>query len=175
VISNPVPVEIEMKYRYLLRDAYEYARQNSQDRSTHVGALLIDATEDEVIARGANRYPADSLARNEANHERPRKYTFIEHAERDVIFACASMGEQTKGLIMVCPWACCADCARAIVLAGIPLVVAHKQAYDMSPDRWRQSLAEGQEILQEGGVVYHLWDGKIGETENLFNGEVWKP
>ena len=76
---------------------------------------------------------------------------------------------------MVCPWACCSDCARAIVLAGIPLVVAHKQAFAMTPERWREEIAVGLEILEGGGVTYHLLDSKIGEVENLFNGEVWYP
>lgn len=164
-----------MKYRYLLRQAYQYAKETSEDRSTHNGALLLDPRSGEVVARGANRFPASSLKHNEANHERPRKYAFTEHAERDVIYRCGLEGITTCGLIMVCPWACCADCARAIVLAGIPLVVAHKQAYDMSPDRWKQAIADGLEILDAGDVIYHLWDGQIGQVSNLFSGEVWSP
>jgi hypothetical protein len=45
----------------------------------------------------------------------------------------------------------------------------------MSPDRWKQAIADGLEILDAGDVVYYLWDGSIGQVSNLFNGEVWNP
>lgn len=163
-----------MNYRHLLEMAYWYAKENSDDRSTQNGAILIDHTA-LPITHGTNRFPVASLADNPANHERPRKYAFTEHAERDVIYRCAREGIKTEGLIMVCPWACCAECARAIALAGITKVIVHKQAHDMSPDRWKQAIVEGREILDAKGVGYMLWDGKIGEVTNLFNGEVWYP
>jgi hypothetical protein len=76
---------------------------------------------------------------------------------------------------MVCPWACCGDCARAISIAGITQVVAHKQAHGMSPERWQQPIEEGKEILAAKGIPYILWDGEVGGVENLFNGEIWCP
>jgi len=170
-----------MDYAFLLAQAYHYAKCRSEDRSTHCGALLVDPSTEAIIKRGVNHFPSSGLAKNEANHLRPLKYSFTEHAERDVIYACAANGIKTKGLVMVAPWACCADCARAIKLAGIHLVVAHKEAYDRSPDRWKVSIAEGLEILKDGGVVYHLWEGKVQQLleqepiTNLFNGEVWEP
>ncbi len=159
--------------RDLMKVAYEQAAEYSDDRSTQTGALLVNRAG--ITLRDSNRFPVASLSCNPANHERPRKYAFMEHAERAVIFTAAAYGLSTRGLTMVAPWACCAECARAIVMAGITKVVAHKQAYDMSPPRWQQPIAEGLEILAAGGVEYDLWDGKVGGVENLFNGEVWTP
>jgi deoxycytidylate deaminase len=99
----------------------------------------------------------------------------MEHAERGVIYLAAKAGLPTAGLIMICPWACCAECARAIALAGITQVIAHKQAHDKSPRRWQQSIEEGREILSACGVDYVLWSGEVGGVENLFNGEIWCP
>lgn len=170
-----------MDYADLLGIAYQYAKWYSEDRSTHCGALLFDPVNYKVKALGTNRFPSETLKLDERNHERPRKYSFTEHAERAVIFNCARQGIKTQGLIMAAPWACCADCARAIKLAGISLVVAHKQAYDRSPERWKTSISDGLEILRQGGVIYHLWDGKVGQLferepiTNLFDGEVWYP
>lgn len=159
--------------RDLMREAYAEAAAFSDDRSTQNGALLVSPAG--VVLRDSNRFPAAALACNPANHERPRKYAFTEHAERAVIYKAATYGISTRGLIMVCPWACCAECARAIVMSGITKVVAHKQAFDMSPPRWQQPITEGLEILAAGGVEHELWDGKVGGVENLFNGEVWTP
>jgi len=159
--------------RDLMREAYAEAAEFSDDRSTKNGALLVSP--EGVVLRDSNRFPAESLAYNPVNHERPRKYAFTEHAERAVIYKAATFGICTRGLTMVCPWACCAECARAIVMAGITKVVAHKQAHTITPDRWRQSILEGREILAAGKVEYELWGGKVGGVENLFNGEVWTP
>jgi dCMP deaminase len=164
-----------MTYQELLREAYKWAEKVSDDRSTKNGSLLIRGSQMVPLLFGSNRFPTRSLAKNEANHERPRKYAFTEHAERDVIYLAAKCGLSTSGLVMVCPWACCAECARAIVMAGIVSVIAHKQAHDKSPERWRQAIVDGQVILAAGGVCIEFWDGKVGGVENLFNGEIWCP
>ena len=165
-----------MNYRELFREAYQWAEDASDDRSTRNCAVLVDPVAGEVVAFGVNHYPAYKLNADPRNHERPRKYAFIEHAERDVIYMCARLGKPTKGLIMVCPWACCPDCARAIVLSRISLVVAHKQAFAKTPERWREPIEQGMEILRAGNVIYHLWDDEIGNNaKNRFDGEYWKP
>jgi dCMP deaminase len=164
-----------MTYQDLLREAYKWAARTSDDRSTQNGSVLVRRGQLVPLLLGVNRFPTRSLAENEANHERPRKYAFTEHAERDVIYSAAKCGLPTDGLVMVCPWACCADCARAICIAGIQKVIAHKQAHDISPERWKQSIEYGKEILAAHQVDYVLWDGKVGGVENLFDGEIWCP
>lgn len=164
-----------MDYKDLMRQAYQLAFDESTDTSTKNGAVLVNPIDGHVMIGGVNAFTDPNMATDAKNYERPRKYKVTEHAERAAIYAAAQNGIATKGLIMVCPWACCSDCARGIVLAGIPLVVAHKQAYDRTPDRWREEVAIGIEILQGAGVVYHLFDGDIQDVENLFNGEIWYP
>jgi dCMP deaminase len=163
--------EINM-YKALLRQAYQLARE-STDTSTKNGALLIRC--ERIVAGGVNSFTDQSQLLDPRNHERPRKYKVTEHAERAVIYKAARLGIATEGLIMVCPWASCPDCARAIVLAGISLVVGHRQAYDKTPSRWQEEVAFGLEILQGGGVGYQMFDGQIGGVENLFDGKVWNP
>lgn len=156
----------------LLRQAYQLARC-STDISTKNGALLV--RDGRVIVGGVNSFTNAGQALDPRNHERPRKYKVTEHAERAAIYKAARQGIATEGLIMVCPWASCPDCARAIVLAGISLVIVHKQAHDRTPPRWREEIALGLEILRDRGVGYLLFDGQIGGVKNLFNGEMWYP
>jgi dCMP deaminase len=164
-----------MDYQEFMRGAYQLAYEESTDTSTKNGALLIHPIDETVLVGGVNSFVDPDMASDPRNYDRPRKYQVTEHAERAVIYKAASHGIRTKGLIMVCPWACCSDCARAIVLAGIPLVVAHKQAFAMTPDRWREEIDVGLEILEGGGVTYNLLDSEIGGVKNLFNGKVWCP
>lgn len=175
VILEAEVVETNMNYKDLMRDAYQLAYDESTDTSTKNGALLVDPNDGHVMVSGVNSFTDPEMASHPKNYERPRKYQVTEHAERAAIYKAALRGIRTRGLIMVCPWACCSDCARGIVLAGIPLVVAHKQAYDMTPERWKEEVLVGLEILYGSNITYYLYDGDIGGVENLFNGEVWYP
>ena len=168
-------METNLRYQELMRRAYQLASEESTDTSTKNGALLIDPVDRGVMVTGVNHFAVPDMSSDLRNYVRPRKYQVTEHAERAVIYKAAQRGIRTDGLIMVCPWACCSDCARAIVLAGIPLVVAHKQASDKTPERWREEVDVGLEILEGGGVTYYLLDSKIGNVKNLFDGEVWYP
>jgi dCMP deaminase len=158
-----------MYWKELLRETYNYASAHSEDISTQCGASLVDPYTGKILVHGCNHFPSVDY------HTRPKKYAFIEHAERDVIYKAARSGIKTQGLIMVAPWACCSDCARAIVLAGITTVVAHKEAWDRSPERWKESLNYGMEILRAGNVIYFLYQGKIELLNNLFDGKYWEP
>ena len=161
-------------FRPMMREAYRVAFEASTDRSTKNGAIIVGKRGD-ILVSGANAFIDPAMANDMANHERPRKYKLTEHAERAAIYEAAFHGVSLRGLTMVCPWACCSDCARAIVLSGISLVIAHQQAFDMTPDRWKEEVALGIEILESCGVCYTLYDGEVDEIENLFNGRIWFP
>jgi dCMP deaminase len=154
-----------------LRAAYS-AAMKSTDRTTHVGAVLVDQGWN--VLAGCNAH-TKGYGDMPEHHERPLKYQLTEHAERDVLLRAACEGIITHGLTMYAPWATCPDCARAIVKAGIDTVVCHKECMDRSPERWTEMLALGREIMQRGGVNVIVWCGEVGECENLFNGELWLP
>jgi dCMP deaminase len=147
----------------------------SNDRSTKNAALLVKRLDPLPLAMGVNHFVPGFPDTDETLHERPLKYRVTEHAERAAIYDAAANGVATYGLTMVCPWACCSDCARAIVLSGIRTVVGHKQAADMTPPRWKEEVDMGLDILARGGVKFICLDAKIGHVKNLFNGEVWLP
>lgn len=122
----------------------------SPDPSTQNGALLVSAS-GRVIARGCNRFPA-GVAYTTARWERPAKYQFIEHAERVVVYATARLGEPADGATLYCPWFACADCARAIIEAGIVRCVGLPMPLDQTHQRWAASCDAGDDMLREAGV-----------------------
>lgn len=167
---------MKVDLRDLMRCAYKLAHAESTDTSTKVGAVLVDSDTGRIVSSGVNAFTDSSMALDPRNRERPRKYKVTEHAERAAIYKAARLGIATEGLIMVCPWACCPDCARATVLAGLTAVYGHKQAYDKTPLRWCEEVNLGIEILRGGGVSYYFLDAELGEnTVNLFDGEIWYP
>jgi dCMP deaminase len=169
-ISYYDAMDTSLHARIQLRNAY-LAAKRSDDRSTKNGVILT--TQDmEVI--GFNHF-TPGFGDKEEHHERPLKYSLVEHAEADAIHAAASLGVNTNGAIMFAPWAPCPDCARAIVGAGIAEVVCHKQCMDRTPERWLDMVRLGLDILKHGSVLLTAFDGEIGGVENLNNGEIWKP
>jgi dCMP deaminase len=154
-----------------LRAAYVAAAQ-STDKTTHVGAILLDGPWN--VVSGCNSHIVGFGDKPE-HHERPLKYSLTEHAERAVIFRAAKEGIQTNGLVMVAPWATCPNCARAIARSGIRKLLCHKECMDRTPERWTEMVALGHEILKCGGVEIEVWSGKIDDCTNLMNGEIWKP
>jgi dCMP deaminase len=175
VVYGEVLVVSNKYYQQYLKQAYELAAEKSSDQVTHLGALLVSPFTGNIVASGYNAFTDASQYFHPENHLRPRKYKVTEHAERWAIFDAARRGISTGGLLLVCPWASCPDCARAIVLSGITKVIGHKQALDRTPDRWKVEIDVGFEILHGGGVEYVAYDGKIGNITHLFDGKLWAP
>jgi len=156
------------KIKDLLRRAYHLAERSS-DPSTKVGAIILHDLDE---CYGWNHTPPGieiDLT------DRVLKYKVIEHAERHAIFNAAKHGIALLNTILVCPWAACADCARAIALSGIFEVVCHGDAIDKTPERWQQDMAIAAQIFAGSGVKYTKFYGKLDYCENLFNGETWYP
>lgn len=159
-------------WKDLMRQAYEFATQ-SRDPSTQNAALIVDDM-DNIYAVGVNNFP-EGVVETLERWQRPLKYKYIEHAERNACYEAASGGNAIMGLTMVCPWAPCTDCARAIIQCGIKRLVTHKQAYDRSPDSWKPDVDLGLAMLKEAGVEVVWYDGVVGIEGLRHSGQVWNP
>lgn len=156
-----------------LQEAYQVATL-SPDPSTQNGALLLKSGN--VAVKAFNGFPPGVEASPNRLHDRATKYRFIEHAERAVIFRAMRDGMKLHEKVMVCPWAACADCARAIVGVGIEALYVHREALDYgSEGRWDDSVLAGMQILEEGGVPVVFFEGTVGGVVIRRNGEPWAP
>ncbi len=143
-----------------LRMAYAEAAK-SGDLSTQNGAVLVNPLTGEVVARGFNDIHAPMVDRPE-RRVRPAKCEWTEHAERTAILDAARRGVKTEGLWLYCPWFACADCGRAIVLAGITRCVGHKiPQHDARPD-WAASIASAAQMFRESGVETDYLTDRLG-------------
>lgn len=159
--------------RVRIEYAYRIAMEESTDPSTQNGAVLVDAR-GTVLVAAANRFPRN-VAESGDRWERPLKYSYVEHAERNVIYAAAKAGIKVGGLTMYVPWYACAECARAIIQSGVKEVVGHKAIFDRTMDRWKDSIAVAHGMLDEAGIKHRLYDGYVEDIEIRFDGELWKP
>ncbi len=161
-----------MPWKALLKMAYEKAKE-SEDPSTQNAALLV-SDGGRVLVADTNRFP-EGVITNKERWERPLKYKFIEHAERNVCYISAKQGIKTEGLTMVCPWAACSDCARAIIQSGIIRLVTHQQAHERSPEFWAKEIEIAFAMLKEAGVEIIMYNGTIGVKDVLHSGQLWTP
>lgn len=126
----------------------------SKDPSTKVGAVIVDPEMKTVIATGFNGLPRNVEDREERMTERPDKYKWTEHAERNAIYNAARNGHKTEGCVLYmnfepCP---CTDCARAIIQAGIRRVVGPDRKFEGKGRQWTYDLAVAETMLHEAGV-----------------------
>jgi dCMP deaminase len=157
--------ENDIKY---LKTAFENARDNGTDPSTQNGAVIVNA-DGWIVGEGANHFPK-GVVESYKRWERPLKYQFVEHAERNAIFNAAKDGRRLAGAVMYCPWYACADCSRAIIQAGISQVVGHQKCFDLTPDHWKDSIANAFLMFEEAGVKTRTISDDIGVVIR-FNGE----
>lgn len=85
--------------------------------------------------------------------ERPTKYDFVEHAERNAVYNAARVGVPLKGCRAYLNWApttTCTDCAKAIIQAGIIEVIGPSIPFPGSND-WKFDVSSV--MLAEAGVT----------------------
>jgi dCMP deaminase len=175
VCEWPMSESTDPMDRVYLTEAYKYARDKSQDPVTQVGCVLVSPSEG-VVTYATNTFthginPVPSM------FERPEKYEYFEHAERNAIYRCALKGFSTAGLYMYCPWWCCAECARGIVQSGISKFVGHHLMYELATNRWKESIDRGLELMTAAGIDVVNWDGRIErkDIKVVFDGETIIP
>jgi dCMP deaminase len=127
----------------------------SKDRSRRVGCVVV-AADNTVRALGYNGFPRGFDDERDDRHERPMKYRWTEHAERNAIYSAARAGIPVAGCRMYLPWFPCVDCARAIIQAGISELVA--MLPDTNDSMWGEDFAIAKEMLNESHVIVRFLD-----------------
>lgn len=122
----------------------------SKDRSTKVGAIIV-GPDNLLRSIGYNGFPRGVDDDVEGRHNRPLKYRWTEHAERNAIFNAARTGTALAGCRMYLPWFPCMDCARAIVQAGIVELIAIQP--DLGHPTWGEDFRYAIELFKEAGLA----------------------
>ena len=142
----------------------------SKDRNTHHGAVIV-GQDNEIRSTGYNSFVRGLDDNVEARQERPEKYFFFEHAERNAIYNAALCGIKLKGCRMFASGIPCADCARGIIQSGIVEVIAFIRGSEHNVDLWNEHTKRTIEMFNETGVKLRYYDEElIDEIYLLTNG-----
>ena len=134
----------------------EAVAAKSNDQSSQHGAIIVD-DKNRIIATGYNGFPRG--VKHEGRQERPEKYHWIEHAERNAIY-CAP--RSCEGGTLYVDFFPCSDCARAIIQTGITRVVVSEQSGRANvkgsdvqkAERWKDSQEIAKQMFREAGVDF---------------------
>lgn len=122
----------------------------SRDPSTKCGAVIV-SEDNAVLSTGYNGFPR-GVKYTEERLERPLKYEFIEHGERNAILNAARYGIKLLGTKMYLNFRpeCCVDCTKAVIQSGIREVIGPNIPFPGHKDKWK--LGPNIEMMQEAGV-----------------------
>lgn len=134
----------------------------SKDRSRKVGAVIAGFNR-EILSVGYNGFPRGVNDDVEERHQRPAKYLWTEHAERNAIYNAARRGVELEGATIYLPWYPCMDCARAIVQVGISDVVAVEP--DWNDPTFGKDFALVKELFSEADVWVTFVEGEAPKQQ----------
>jgi len=137
---------------YYMAMAYMTAMR-SKDNSTWIGAVIV-GPDGEIRSTGYNGFPR-GVKYTEERLQRPVKYDFTEHGERNAIYNAARAGVSTNGCTLYTHGLPCFDCARAVIQSGIKQVVGTKHGLVES---YSESEAGRKAMLDEAGIVFREMD-----------------
>lgn len=129
----------------------EHAATKSKD-VTKVGAILV-GHDGEVRLTGYNG-PPRGVVDMPSRQERPTKYLFTSHAEANLIAFAAREGIRTKGCVVYVTHACCCDCMKLMIQAGVRLII-HGAGTTSMP---HEMFDAARTMAHEAGVRYEAYD-----------------
>jgi dCMP deaminase len=132
----------------------------SKDQSTRVGAIIV-GPDNEVRSTGYNSPCRGVDDSRDDIHERPLKYSYFEHSERNAIYNAARIGVSCKGSRMYVTWCPCVECARAVIQSGIKELIVHKENPNNDSSRWADSMGIAKDMFADCGVLFREWSGNL--------------
>jgi dCMP deaminase len=132
----------------------------SKDKYTQIGAVIV-GEDGEIVSTGYNSFPRGLDDGVDLRQERPEKYYWFEHAERNAIYNAARIGVSTKGTTMYLSCGLpCADCARGIINSGIKRIFCERVDVTKG-DMWKESQERSWDMFRETGVDVCFYDNYL--------------
>ncbi len=147
----PEPRAVPTWDEYYL-DICRVVAARSKDPNTQLGCIIVGPAH-EIRSTGYNSFPRGMRDDIPERLERPTKYLWMEHAERNAIYNAARAGTATEGCTIYVELMPCMDCARAIVQAGIiAVVISAERMAQYSSEYYNPHFAQVEQLFSEARV-----------------------
>lgn len=149
--TTPEPRQVPSWDAYYL-EICKVVGSRSKDPNTQLGCIIVGPAH-EIRSTGYNSFPRGIRDDVPERLERPAKYLWIEHAERNAICNAARAGTATEACTIYVEIMPCMDCARAIVQAGIhQVVISAGRMAQYSSEYYDQHFGLVEVLFSEAGV-----------------------
>jgi len=132
----------------------------SKDENTHVGAVVV-GPDNEVRSVGYNNFPRGINDNVSERQERPEKYQWFSHAERNALYNAAMVGIPLKGCRLYTNGMPCNGCAWGIINSGIVEVIVDKTWDDNNYNQWVKEAERTKIMFKEAGISVRFWEGDL--------------
>lgn len=126
----------------------ELVATKSKDRSTKVGCVIVGPNH-EVRTTGYNGFCRGIDDGVGYRHEKPEKYFWAEHAERNAIYNAARNGIPLEGCTAYVTMVPCADCTRGLIQSGVKRILF---CSGEATEKWTESFQRSQTMAIEAKV-----------------------
>jgi dCMP deaminase len=134
-------------------DICKVVAARSKDPNTQIGCVIAGPAH-EIRSTGYNSLPRGIRDDVPERLERPTKYLWMEHAERNAIYNAARCGTPLEGCTLYVEIMPCMDCGRAIVQAGIrEVIVSGARMSQYSSEYYDEHFRNVEVLFQEAGVI----------------------
>lgn len=162
--------------QYFINIAHQ-VKLKSKDERTQIGAVIVGLS-NQIVSTGYNSFPRGINDNVPERQERPEKYFWFEHAERNALYNASLNGISTKdcSIYLTCGIPC-TDCCRGIINAGIREVYC-VEGGGASGKRWEEHAKRSLMMFREAGVNLRLHtttvDGGLMYDEYIEQKLVWQ-
>ena len=147
-----------MRWVEYFRNLAHQVKLKSKDENTQIGAIIV-GKDKEIVSTGYNSFPRGLKDNIKQRQQRPEKYYWFEHAERNAIYNAARIGVSTKGCTMYLSCGIpCADCARGIINAGIVRIFCERNGSATNLPKWQESGERSWQMFEEAGIKIQFYD-----------------
>ena len=151
-----------MRWVQYFRELAHTVKRKSKDNNTQIGAVIV-GKDKEIVSTGYNSFPRGIDDKRRERQQRPEKYFWFEHAERNAIYNAARIGVSTKGCTMYLSCGVpCSDCARGIINSGIARIFCERGGSTSNASKWDESAERSWEMFDEAGVKVCFYDDEFG-------------
>ena len=136
----------------------ESVKLKSKDLRTQIGAVIV-GEDKEIVSTGFNSFPRGINDEVVDRQERPEKYFWMEHAERNALYNAARIGVSTKNttMYMTCGIPC-TDCAKGIISSGVRAIYCKREDTTKNREHWDEHAKRSFQMFQEAGVEIFYYD-----------------
>ena len=145
----------------------------SKDNKTHIGAVVV-GQDKEVVSLGYNGFPRGTNDYVHERQEKPIKFEWFEHAERNAIYNATLIGVSLKGCKMYTNGTPCTNCSRGIIQSGIKEVIIDKMWDETNSHEDKKNFEISLQMFNESGVKVKYWEGKLLNVERYRRWEIMK-